>query len=142
MVKSRNKSENAVLCISSKNIVDTQIEMVNKHMGYTEGSRYLTNSGYAFYYNQLANGMDVSDADRYANLNTILGYDIGRETFQTIDMWVYEHGYDLLDFIGSDDDKEILQQATKETKMEDLDYSKWTNYQDHESEYVYLYFDI
>lgn len=136
------ENKNIEICISSKNITDNQIELVNKHMGYKEGSRYLTNSGYTFYYNQIANGMDVSDADRYATLNTILGYDIGRKTFQTVNKWAYEHSYDLLDFVGSDSDREMLQQATTETELEELDYSKWTNYQDQESDYAYLYFDI
>lgn len=49
--------------------------------------------------------MHPADADRYANLNTILGYDVGKDIFTAIDSYVWEHDYDLLELSGSKEDK-------------------------------------
>ena len=87
----------------------------------------------------MKNGLDVCDADRYANLNTILGYDVGIRKFRILDAWLWEHEIDLLEFNGSDEDKRMLQRTTKKTKTKDLDYSKWEN-KDKER-YVYSYFE-
>lgn len=120
-------------------ITDEQIEEVNKYMGYDEGSRLLTNFGYAFYYNQMQNDLDVCDADRYANLNTVLGYEVDVETFRTLDCWLWEHEYDLLELVGSEDDKTLLKQATRETGTAGLDYSKWNDLAG--EQYTYSFFE-
>lgn len=125
--------------VTNKNITAEQIEEVNKYIGYEEGSRDLTDYGYAFYYNQINNGLDLCDADRYANLNTILGYDVGIVKFRSLDNWLWTHGFDLMELCGSDEDKEMLQRATTETKTKELDYSKWTNYG--KDGYCYAYFE-
>lgn len=124
---------------TSKNITVDQIEKVNKYIGYKEGSRNLSDYGYAFYYNQLSRGLDLCDADRYANLNTILGYDVGIAKFRSLDNWLWTHEFDLMELCGSDKDKEILQRATKEAKTKELDYYKWTNYG--KEKYSYAYFE-
>lgn len=125
--------------VTSKTITSEQIEMVNKQIGYdAELSKY----GYAFYYNQLfIHNLDLCDVDRYANLNTILGYDVGLIKFRSLDGWLWEHGYDLMELNGSDEDRKMLQRATQERKRKtkDLDYSKWRDLSN--INYTYSYFE-
>lgn len=125
--------------VTSKTITNEQIEKVNKYMNYDEGSRELSNYGYAFYYNQMNNGLDLCDADRYANLNTILGYDVGIKKFRSLDNWLWIHQFDLIELSGSEDEKAMLQRATTETNTKELDYSKWENKS--EEDYSYAYFE-
>lgn len=126
--------------VTSKTITPEQIENINKLMGYQEGSRNLPDCGYAFYYNQICiHNLDVCDADRYANLNTILGYDIGLAKFRLLDNWLWQHQFDLIELSGSDEDKEMLKKATKETKIKKLDYSSWRNMG--KEKYMYSYFE-
>ena len=113
--------------VTSKTITSKQIEMVNNKMGYHDEAE-LSVYGYAFYYNQIfVHSLDLCDADRYANLNTILGYDVGLIKFRSLDNWLWEHGYDLMELNGSDGFKEVLQRATREQNTKELDYSKWRN---------------
>lgn len=125
--------------VTSKTITNEQIEKVNKYMNYDEGSRELSNYGYAFYYNQMNNGLDLCDADRYANLNTILGYDVGIKKFRSLDNWLWTHQFDLIELSGSEEEKAMLQRATTETNTKELDYSKWENKS--EEDYSYAYFE-
>lgn len=68
-----------------KNIVVTdEVKMeVIKYFGYenyeAEKNFYMNEAKddlFKFYYNCMENGIEVCDADRYANLNTVLGYDV------------------------------------------------------------------
>ena len=123
--------------VTSKNITPEQIEMVNKRLGY---NGELTNHGYAFYYNQMfVHDLSLCDADRYANLNTVLGYDVGLTKFRSLDGWLWEHRYDLMELNGSDEDKKMLQRATQERNTKELDYSKWRNLSN--TNYTYSYFE-
>ena len=112
--------------VTSKTITEEQIEDSNKYCGYDKGTRYLCPQGFAFYYNQnRVNNLDLCDADRYAILNTIMGYDIGYEAFRNIDGYVWtELDFDLLEIMGSNEDKEIIKKASNETNS-NLDFSKW-----------------
>lgn len=83
--------------------------------------------------------IDLCDADRYANLNTILGYDVGVQKFRSLDNWLWIHNFDLMELNGSNKDKELLKRATKETKTKDLDFSKWSNMES--VGYVYAYYE-
>lgn len=52
----------------------------------------LGNAAYKFYYRAMHdNGMDLYDADDYAWLNTLLGYDIGADHAKGICRWLYEN---------------------------------------------------
>lgn len=82
--------------------------------------------------------MHPADADRYANLNTILGYDVGKDIFTAIDGYVWEHDYDLLELSGSKEDKKILKDAAEKLQMS-LDFSKWKNLSG--QQYDYLFFE-
>lgn len=125
--------------VTGKTITPEQIERVNEYIGFSEGSRVLSDYAYAFYYNQMCNDLEVCDADRYANLNTVLGYDVGIRKFRSLDHWLWEHDFDLMELTGSVSDKEMLQKATTATKTKALDFSKWRTL--NEATYTYSYFE-
>ena len=117
------------------------IEAVDKYLGNTDNKGHaLSLYGYAFYYNQIQNGLELCDAHRYANLNTIMRYDVGIRKFKSINSWFLTHGYDLKLITGSDDDKKKLESATKEKGTCPLDFSKFQNMTG--TEYTYTYFDF
>ena len=116
----------------------SETELPALYLEYEEGSRLLTNLGYSFYYNLMQQNMHPADADRYANLNTILGYDVGKDIFTAIDGYVWEHDYDLLELSGSKEDKKILEDAAEKLQMS-LDFSKWKNLSG--QQYDYLFFE-
>ena len=124
--------------ITGATITPEQIEQVNEYVGFSEGSRVLSDYAYAFYYNAMCNELDTCDADRYANLNTILGYDVGICAFRSLDHWLWEQDFDLMELTGSDSDEEMLQQAAEETKTT-LCFSKWRTF--NEATYTYSYFE-
>lgn len=125
--------------VTSKNITLEQIAKVDEVFGYGYDAE-LTDYGYAFYYNQMfIHDLDLCDTDRYANLNTVLGYDVGLTKFRSLDGWLYAHGYDLMELNGSDNDKKMLQRATQEQNTKELDYSKWRNLSN--INYTYSYFE-
>lgn len=128
----------ANMLVTQNTITQDQIEEVNIYLEYEEGSRLLTNLGYSFYYNLMQQNMHPADADRYANLNTILGYDVGKDIFTAIDGYVWEHDYDLLELSGSKEDKKILKDAAEKLQMS-LDFSKWKNLSG--QQYDYLFFE-
>lgn len=125
--------------VTSQTITTAQIEEVNVYLGYKFGSREISDYGYAFYYNQMQNGLDLCDADRYANLNTVLQYDVGIRKFRSLDSWLWNHNFDLMELTGSDADKELLQTATKATRTKELDYSRMKNFG--KERYNYTYFE-
>ena len=116
----------------------SETELPALYLEYEEGSRLLTNLGYSFYYNLMQQNMHPADADRYANLNTILGYDVGKDIFTAIDGYVWEHDYDLLELSGSKEEKKILEDAAEKLQMS-LDFSKWKNLSG--QQYDYLFFE-
>ena len=63
--------------------------------------------GIEFYYMAMHdNGMDLSDADRYAWLNMLFGEDIGIKAAREIINWYWEHDLDVMD-ITTGDRKEV-----------------------------------
>lgn len=77
---------------------------------------------FVFYYYCKEQELHPADADRYAILNTMLGYDIGVENFKKLDYYTYDHGHDILDFVAKD--KDFIECAVKELNI-DIDFSKW-----------------
>lgn len=56
-----------------------------------------------FYYMAMHdNGMDWSDADGYALLNTLFGYDIGADHARGIIRWLYEHDLEAAELTSGD----------------------------------------
>lgn len=63
--------------------------------------------GIDFYYMAMHdNGMDLYDADRYAWLNVLFGYDIGVNNAREIIDWYYEHDIDVMELCSHD--KEMM----------------------------------
>lgn len=116
-------------------IVTNKIKMeVIKYFGYenyeAEKNFYLNevpDELFKFYYRCLRNDIDVCDADRYANLNTVVGYDVGFYNFHKIDdyLWV-EKDYDLMELFGNEDGKQIIEEAIKILNL-DVDLSNWND---------------
>ena len=126
--------------ITSKDVTMEHIKKVNFELGFEETENVLSNYGYAFYYNHMfVNGIDRCDVDRYANLNTIFGYDIGVENFGSLDEWLWENNFDLMELSGNEDDKELVQEAMKKQNVKGLDFSKWKNLSG--CKYSYSYFE-
>ena len=125
--------------ITSKDVKKKHVVMINRCLGTEERGRILSDHAYAFYYNQLSiNKLNVRDADRYANLNTILGYDVGIDFFRKIDSWFWNNGFDLILVTGSPLEKELMRIAAKSCRV-NLDFSKWTDFTD--QRYSYSYFE-
>ena len=71
--------------------------------------------------------METADADRYANLNTIIGYDIGLNNFTDLDDYLWEEeGFDLLELNGCKKDKKIIEKVAEKLGII-LDFSNWQN---------------
>lgn len=123
--------------------ITNEIKMeVIKYFGYenykNEKDYYMNEAPddlFKFYYNCMKNGIDVCDADRYADLNTVLGYDVGFENFRKIDGYLWcEKDYDLMELVGNKDGREVIEEAVNTLGIE-IDFSKWNDGEF--KEYVY-----
>jgi hypothetical protein len=126
--------------IKAKDVKLDHISRVNKVLCIPEDEKAMSNYGYAFYYNQLfVHDLDLCDVDRYANLNTILGYDVGITRFKALDYRLYDIGHDLIEFVGSNEDRAVLHKVIKKGKLKEIDCSKWRDFTNHH--YTYSYFE-
>ena len=75
-----------------------------------------------FYIKWLMAGDDINDIDRYAWINTLFGYDVGKENADEIDHYFYEKDEEVLELDFRD--KEKFKNAVKELNL-DLDFSKF-----------------
>ena len=110
--------------VTSKTITEEQIEDTNQYCGYERGTRFLCPQGFAFYYNQhRINNLDLCDADRYAFLNTIMGYDVGINAFREIDTYVWNYDNDLLEFTGNSYDMAMVEKISEvaNLNLDDVD---------------------
>lgn len=84
-----------------------------------------TDELYSFYYRCMKAGMDFSDADRYAILNTLFNYDIGMDNARDIDSWMYEHDEEIYELNATSmEDKAKVALAVAELGL-NLDFSGW-----------------
>lgn len=83
----------------------------------------LDDAFYKFYYRCMKEDMHCGDADRYAILNTLFGYDIGMENARSIDQWMYEHDEEIFE-LSSKEGKSLVALAVAELGL-CLDFSKW-----------------
>ena len=75
---------------------------MEKQIG-TEILSGLEDEAYEHYYRAMHDyGMDFQDADRYAWLNTLFGYDIGADRAAALIRWYYEQGLDVLELQAED----------------------------------------
>lgn len=77
---------------------------------------------FKFYEEYLEEGYTIFEIDRYANLNTLFGYDIGDEAAMEIDKRLYDitEEVDAMDMTCKD--KELVMSVSKDLN---LDFSKW-----------------
>lgn len=107
--------------------------------GYEEADFYMNqveDGLFRFYYYCMKNDIDLCDADRYANLNTVIGYDVGINNFREIDGYLWcEKDYDLMDLTVSEWSKQIVMEAVVANNL-DVDFSKWRT----EEPKAYIYY--
>lgn len=81
--------------------------------------------GIDFYYMAIHdNGMDLYDADRYAWLNVLFGYDIGADHALGITNWYYENNMEVLELVGGLECKDEMMRVTDELGYH-LNYGYW-----------------
>lgn len=89
-----------------------------------------------FYITNVMEGMDVFDIDRYAWLNTLFGYDIGRENAVQIDSYLYGKMIPEIETLEVTYlDKGLIKGVVEELGL-DLTFDKWIDYEPN----VYHYF--
>lgn len=100
-------------------------DFVNKRLGYS--CDYLTDEGYAFYYHcMFTNNLSSFDADEYATLNTLIGYDIGVDAAMRISSYLYERDISVLDLTESEEDKQEVRKAIDAYQL-NISLDKWIN---------------
>lgn len=76
-----------------------------------------------FYYMAMHdNGMDWSDADGYALLNTLFGYNIGADHAKGIIKWLYEHDFEITEVESGE--RGMMEEACNELGYH-LDFGYW-----------------
>ena len=94
--------------------------------------------GIDFYYMAMHdNGMDFYDADRYAWLNVLFGYDIGADHARGIINWYYENDMEVLELVGGLECKEEMMRVTDELGYH-LNYGYWVWEEPDYVEYTYM----
>lgn len=93
-------------------------------------------AGVNLYYRCMVKGMSLLDADEYAALNTLLGYDIGMKNAEIINDNLWKHGIEPLELDGNDISKKYVEKAAEEVRIA-VDFSNWRT----KPLVVYEYFD-
>lgn len=94
---------------------------VNEYVNTFSERRVFDKNGYEFYFN-LMSKVALEDADRYAALNTMLGYDVGFDRFIKIKEYLVHRGFDIMQITPHDLWKIKLANLLTKSK---LDFSKW-----------------
>jgi hypothetical protein len=99
-------------------------DFVNKRLGY--GGDYLDDEGYAFYYHcMFTHNLSSFDADEYAMLNTLIGYDIGVDAAMKISSYLYERDISILDLSENEEDERVVQEAIDALQL-NIALDKWS----------------
>ena len=99
-------------------------DFVNQRLGYS--GDYLDDEGYAFYYHCMHDHkLSSFDADEYAMLNTLIGYDIGIDAALEISSYLYERDISILD-LSEKEDKPVVREAIDACSLS-ITLDKWTN---------------
>ena len=77
-------------------------------------------------------GMHYADADRYAILNTLFGYDIGMENARKIDGWMYDNDEEIYELTYKD--KNLLAVCCRQLGIQ-LNFGTFRRYDYDEYEY-------
>lgn len=78
-----------------------------------------------FYYQCMEHGISLHDADEYAILNTLMGYDIGWNSSRLIINELYENDvWSVTELTADEGSKKMVEDAAKKSGLV-LDFSKW-----------------
>ena len=100
-------------------------DAVNRYMQYDED--WLTDEGYAFYHRCLfEHKLSLLDADEYAMLNTLIGYDIGVDNAMKISNYLWERDIETLELSVLEEDKQNVKEAIEALHL-NVDLSNWKN---------------
>lgn len=77
-----------------------------------------------FYYKYISEGLALADVDKYAMLNTLFGYDIGKENALKLCEILWENIIEIVELGIDDNSKQHVIDACNELGLE-LDFSKW-----------------
>lgn len=98
-------------------------DAVNRYMPYDKD--WLEDEGYAFYYRCLFNyKMSLLDADEYATLNTLIGYDIGVDNAMKISAYLWDREIETLELPEYEESKQDVKAAVEALHL-DVDLSNW-----------------
>lgn len=103
-----------------------QVEEKRKQIMNYYGTKIMCEeeNGVNFYYRCMKLGLSLLDADEYAILNTLLGYDIGLENAQIINGYLWENNIETIELQANDISKKYIEQAVKESGVT-IDFTKW-----------------
>lgn len=79
-----------------------------------------------FYNKCMENNLHLADADRYAILNTLIGYDIGVKNAMNISNYLWEDDIEVLELPYDKDNKKCVEEAINVLNI-DIDLSNWKN---------------
>lgn len=100
-----------------------KVEFLNKKTGSSftesEGEKCIN-----FYYSLISDGWDLIDVDEYAMLNTLLGYDIGKENAAKINRDLWEHNIETLELDTTEEVKDIIRESAVRCEIQ-LDFTRW-----------------
>lgn len=100
-------------------------DSVNRYMQYEND--LLDDAGYAFYHRCLfQHNMSLIDADEYALLNTLIGYDIGLDNAMNIGTYLWEHDIETLELNVDEESKQLVENAVDALCL-NVDLSQWRN---------------
>lgn len=100
-------------------------DAVNRCMQYDED--WLDDEEYAFYYRCLINNkMSLLDADEYATLNTLIGYDIGVDNAMKISAYLWDREIETLELPEYEESKQDVKAAIETLRL-NVDLSNWKN---------------
>ena len=85
----------------------------------------IDDDGIDFFYKNMKDDMSFQDTDRYAWLNTLFNYDIGKGNALAIINWLWEHNSDVFE-ITENDAGTLCDITVKELGLH-LDYSMWND---------------
>ena len=86
---------------------------------------WTSDKGYAFYYRCLfEHKLGLLDADGYAHLNTLIGYDIGMNNALQIIEYLWEHDIETLELSINEESKQDVKDAVDALHL-NVNLSKW-----------------
>lgn len=109
--------------ISGKLTLKEKVDFINRKTG----SSFAVECGEKcinFYYKQISKGFGLLDADDYAQLNTLFGYDIGEENFRKLNDELWERDIRASELNPDEDSKEEVMDICNAIGLE-MNFSKW-----------------